>query len=218
VLTGVAARMLADRAGWAGGHPDAVPETGPDGSAAGVTAVVVLRAVEPAALVAGARAFAAALSPAEAAQWRRSWTRTRFVFGNPANLAGPVSLRVTTPSGAAAWTGPFPVGHVPGPLRLLKPVTGTLPASRLDTAVPGRRPVRRLAVAVADRGLVDYLVHLHHTVAEAVLMGRLDPDDAVDLRHHTALDERDLDPDPVYARVLPDPAGSGNHRLHTWLV
>jgi uncharacterized protein DUF6182 len=198
--TGQLAGLLAERAQWVAGRPDATPETG-DG---GVSVLVVLRSLHLADVVDGARRFAAGLGPAEATAWRESWTRTRFLFGNPANLG----LGTRT----AAWLGPFPHARLPGPARLLKPVTGRLPDLPPDLDVPGTGARRVLRVAVGGLTLVDYLVHLHHTLAEAVLLGRLRPDEPLRLCHRPSLGTGE--DTPAYARVLPEPDGL---RLHTWL-
>lgn len=181
------------------------------------TVLVLLRSVRLADLVHGARQFAAALEPADAAAWLRSWTRTRFLFGNPANLTAQNPPRTVAPEASAAWLGPFPDSHRPGLSRLLKPVTGELPKLPSDLDLPGAGPRRVLQVAVAGLSLADYLIHLHHTLAEAVLLGRLRPDEPLRLSHRPALAlDSDCDP-PAYARVLPEPGDTGRLRLHTWL-
>lgn len=198
------AELLAERVAWVGG-PTSAPET---------TLLVLLRSLSPADVAAGARAFPSTLEPAEAAGWRRSWTRTRFLFGNPANLR-PGDARLVAPGATVAWLGPFPDGHRPGVGRLLKPVTGRLPQLPDEIDVPGGGAPRTLWIAVGRLTVVDYLVHLHHTVAEAVLLGRLRPDERLRLRHRPVLD---VGADgPAYARVLPEPGGTGRLRLHTWL-
>jgi hypothetical protein len=202
------AELLADRVDWVTTAPP-----GPDD----VTVLVVLRSFDPAELARGARRFAAVLDRDEAAAWRRSWTRTRFLFGNPANLPGGLA-RVVTPDGAAAWLGPHPHARPPGPSRLLKPVTGELPALPRDVRVAGTGRERVLQLAVAGLTLVDYLVHLHHTVAEAVLRGRLGQDDALLLSHRPTVAPDRPDHDPAHARVLPEPGDTGRLLLHTWLT
>jgi hypothetical protein len=180
------------------------------------TVLVLLRSVRLADLAHGARQFAAALEPAEAVAWLRSWTRTRFLFGNPANLTGQ-NRALVAPEATAAWLGPFSDSHRPGLSRLLKPVTGQLPALPRDLDLPGVGPRRVLWVAVAGLSLTEYLVHLHHTLAEAVLLGRLRPDEPLRLSHRPALAIDSTCGPPAYARVLPDPGGAGRLRLHTWL-
>lgn len=191
--------------------------TAPDTTVPDTTVLVLLRSVRLADLVHGARQFAAALEPADAVAWLRSWTRTRFLFGNPANLTGPSQARLVAPGATAAWLGPFSDSHRPGLSRLLKPVTGQLPALPGDLDLPGVGPRRVLQVAVADLSLADYLVHLHHTLAEAVLLGRLRPDEPLRLSHRPALAIDSTCGPPAYARVLPEPGGAGRLRLHTWL-
>jgi hypothetical protein len=192
-------RLVAQRAEWVTGRPDGRP----DRDSAESTVLVVLRSLDLADLVHGACRFAADLDPDEAGAWRRSWTRTRFLFGNPANLVARDRPRVVAPGGSAAWLGPFPDGRLPGRSRLLKPVTGSLPRLPGEVDVPGEGPARLLRVAVEGLSLVDYLVHLHHTLAEAVLLGRLSPGERVRVSHQPSIEwEPD---DPAYARVLPGP-------------
>lgn len=199
------------------------PERGPAGDEAETTVLVLLRTVDLAELVAGARRFAAELTEQESARWQWSWTRTRFLFGNPANLAGGVSARVTAPGGSTAWLGPYPDGRLPGWSRLLKPVTGRLP--RLPESVvlppaggpPGAEEPRELRVAVRDLTFAQYLVHLHHTLAEAALTGRLAPDETLRLVHRQDLGTETASGDPGYARVHHAPGDGDRLRLYTWL-
>ena len=206
------AELFAARAAWVGREPVRPTEPTEDDR----VALVVLCRFDLPDLVAGARAFAAGLDEREAAGWRRSWTATRFLFGIPANLTGSASMRVTGPSGNCGWLGPFSPVHVPGTTRLLKPVTGTLPDLPADLSVPGRGAPRELYLATRGLTLVDYLVHLHHTLAEAVLAGRLGAEDALRLHHR-----RDIEPavaagEPAYARVH-HPDGDLSLRLYSWL-
>ena len=233
------AELLAERVEWVTGRSQGEPDPGtaqstvqgepdpgtavsavraePDPGTAESAVLVLLRSVRLADLVHGAREFAAALEPAAAAAWRRSWTRTLFLFGNPANLIPSIAARVVAPGGSAAWLGPFPGARRPGVSRLLKPVSGGLPELPRDLDLPGTGPRRVLQVAVGGLRLVDYLVHLHHTLAEAVLLGRLRPEEPLRLSHRPALGPDPGGGPPAYARVLPEPGGSGRLRLHTWL-
>jgi hypothetical protein len=189
----------------------------PEVRAAGTTVLVLLRSMRLADVAHGARQFAAALEPADAAAWLRSWTRTRFLFGNPANLTAQNQARVVAPEATAAWLGPFADDHRPGLSRLLKPVTGQLPELPRDLDLPGVGAPRVLQVAVAGLNLADYLVHLHHTLAEAVLLGRLRPDEPLRLSHRPTLTIDPTGNPPAYARVLPERGDTGRLHLHTWL-
>jgi Family of unknown function (DUF6182) len=207
------AELLAERVEWVAGGSQGEPGA----STADTTVLVLLRSFHLADMVHGVREFAAALEPGAAAAWRRSWTRTRFLFGNPANLTPGNRARVVAPAATAAWLGPFPDARWPGLSRLLKPVTGGLPELPREIDFPGVGPRRVLQVAIAGLTLVDYLVHLHHTLAEAVLLGRLRPKEPLRLSHLPAFGTGSACGPPAYARVLPEPGDTGRLRLHTWL-
>lgn len=210
------ARLFADRVEWVTGSASTGPaQNQPDTSTADTTVLVLLRSFDLAGVVHGARHFAAALSSDEATAWRRSWTRTRFLFGNPANLPPWAGARVIAPGATVAWLGPFPDSHQPGLSRLLKPVTGELPALPGELDLDGGRRV--LQIGTGGLSLVDYLVHLHHTLAEAVLLGRLRPDEPLRLSHRPVLTVDPAQTPTAYARVLPEPGDTGRLRLHTWL-
>ena len=249
------AELFAARALRVGREPVTGPA--PDGIAESPV-LVLLRSLDPAGLVDGVRRFAAGLGPVEAAGWERSWTLTRFLFGNPANLTGRLPVRAVASGGSAAWLGPFPGGRLPGPSRMLKPVRGRLPRLpatihcppiTTDSPAPGgtsapgdaarpERPAgsgapaavppalvpaaagagsRRLYVAVRGLGLVDYLVHLHHTLAEAVLLGRLRPDEHLVLTHCQDIGAGTAAREPDYARVHFRDGAQDRLRLYTWL-
>ncbi|MGV9701044.1 DUF6182 family protein [Streptomyces sp. NPDC003483] len=186
--------------------------------AASVTTFVVLRAFDVVDLVRGARAFAADLTETEGRTWLGSWTRARFLFGDPRNLTD--RARAVAPAGTAAWLGPHPSEHPPGVSRLLKPLTGSLPKLPRTLDVPGRAsgPPRELRLATREVTLVNYLVHLHHTVAEAVLLGRLTADEPLRLVHQADLDPMHAHADPGYARVHYAAGDPSELRLYTSLA
>jgi hypothetical protein len=209
------ADLFAARVEWVTGSPEG--PAGPDADP-GTVVLVLLRSWDLAGFAHGARAFAAAMAPGDAAAWRRSWTRTRFLFGNPANLTAGNRPRLVAPGGTACWLGPFPATRLPGLSRLLKPVSGTLPELPRDLELPGTGPPRILQIGVAGLTLVEYLVHLHHTLAEAVLRGRLRPDEPLRLSHRPTVETDSTWDPPAYARVLPEPGDpAGRLRPHTWL-
>ncbi|WP_234386653.1 DUF6182 family protein, partial [Streptomyces sp. ERV7] len=90
----------------------------PDADA--VQAVAVVRRFDPAAWVHDASAFALGLAPDTAAAWRRSFTRTVFLAGNPANLLGRYSFDHLAEDGSVGWCGPAPAESSAGLRRLLK--------------------------------------------------------------------------------------------------
>ncbi|MER6561630.1 DUF6182 family protein [Streptomyces sp. NPDC001027] len=185
------------------------------------TVLVVLRAVDLPGLVRGALDFTAGLTGDEADAWRRSWTTTRFLFGNPANLTERAPARVISPGGSTAWLGPFLATRLPGPSRLLKPVAGVLPDLPDTVEVPGVGPTgdtcRELHIAVRDLSFAQYLVHLHHALAESVLMGRLAPGEPLRLIHRPDLDARAVDRDVDYARVHQERSDPDRLRLYVSL-
>lgn len=185
-----------------------------------VTVLVVLRSLDVSDLVRGAAAFTAGLAEPEGATWLRSWTRTRFLFGNPANLTERAAARTVAPGRTAAWLGPYPVDRLPGLSRLLKPVTGSLPRLPATVDVPGATEAgpRELRLATRDLGLVDYLVHLHHTVAEATLLGRLGTGERLRMVHQLDLDALAAPGSPGYARVHYADDGPPALRLYTSLA
>jgi hypothetical protein len=208
------AKLFAERAAWVGGDPVRPAQMTDDDR----TVLVVMCRFDLVDFVTGVRAFTAGLDADEADRWRRSWTATRFLFGNPANLTGRTPARVMAANGGSAWLGPYPPTHLPGLARLLKPVTGTLPDLPPTLSVPGQGPPRLLYVATNGLSIVDYLVHLHHTLAEAVLGGRLGANDAVRLHHRPDIDAAVAAGEPDYARVHHPDRDTARLRLFTWLA
>jgi hypothetical protein len=215
------AELFAERASWvtnAPGHDDV-----------DTTVFVMMRTLNLADLVHGTRMFAAGLPAAQSSTWLRCWTRTRFLFGNPANLTQRSRARVVAPAGAFAWLGPCPTAHPPGLSRLLKPVTGMLPelpeiidlppsvaaGSDPPVQVPGR--YRELRIALRGLTLVDYLVHIHHTLAESVLLGRMTPAEPLRLVHQPEISAETVSAAPGYARVHYAGPDTTSLRLYTWL-
>jgi hypothetical protein len=149
--------------------------------------VTVLHRFDTRAWIRGTCAFAFGLSPERASVWRRSFTRTIFLAGNPGNLVGRIAFDHVAEDSVAAWYGPAPADATNGIRRLLKLVGGTapLPAWPSDTIeLPGRTGGvhRDLYVATVGVTLPQALVHLNHLLAEAVLDGLVAPGDRLTLR------------------------------------
>lgn len=191
-----------------------------------VLAVVVIRALALPAWIGQTCRFASHLPPAPAEAWRRAFTRTVFLAGNPSNLRGRFHLDQIAPDDSVAWAGPAPAGASAGLRRLLKvwqgprgvsgqppltiripgadpdPGTGRRPVSGSDPGCgsgpePGRGPVRRrLYLATADVTVADCLVHLNHLLAEAVLDGLVRPADVLSVHQRPRLSGV---PEPVAA-------------------
>jgi hypothetical protein len=154
-----------------------------------VMAVSVVREFELVSWIRGTCAFAAGLPPSLVPAWRRSFTRTIFLAGNPSNLLDRFSFAHVSPDGAAAWTAPAAEQDLVPLRRLLKLFSGphelpSQPPLSLEVpGVPDRPPVRRgLYVAVAGVPVAEVMVHLGHLLAEAVLDGLLFPGDALTVR------------------------------------
>lgn len=159
------------------------------GTQAEVMAVAVVRRFDLVSWVRGVCAYAAGLPPRLVPAWRRSFTRTIFLAGNPANLADRFAFAHVGEDGAAAWTAPAAERSLMPLRRLLKLFAGPsgVPARPpVTVSVPGtpaREPVRRgLYVATSGVTVAEVMVHLNHLLAEAVLDGLLGPGDTLTVR------------------------------------
>lgn len=163
----------------------------PDGDLHSV--VAVLRRFDPAGWIRGTCAFVQGLCPDQAAAWRRSFTHTVFLAGNPENLADRVVFDHVTPDFSAAWHGPARPEASVGLRRLLKALGGAAPfpvRPPEPVDVPAGGPPRRrhdLYVATAGVSFGQALVHLNHLVAEAVLDGHIAAGDRLTLRRIPSL-------------------------------
>nr|WP_205616420.1 DUF6182 family protein [Streptomyces harenosi] len=163
------------------------------------TAVVVLSRLALAEWARGTCAFALGLDPQTAAGWRHSFTRTVFLAGNPAHLAGRFAFAHIAADRSAAWTVPGPAARSAGLRRLLKTFPGPAPVPAhpdLPLRVPGtpppggRLPAQwRLHLATAGCTVSAALVHLNHVLAEAALEGHLVPGDRLTISQRPHLAE-----------------------------
>ncbi|MFG2531769.1 DUF6182 family protein [Streptomyces sp. NPDC048516] len=157
-----------------------------------VLAICVLRGFDLPTWVRATCAFAGRVEQVAAADWRRDFTRTVFLAGNPDNLRNRFVFGHVADDGSAAWQDPAPVENSATLRRLLKLFEG---AAQLPTRPPavvrvladqnpgGRTPVRRaLYVATAEVAIADCLVHLNHLLVEAVLDGIIGPGDQLTIR------------------------------------
>lgn len=157
-----------------------------------LSAYAVVRNLDPTGLAGAVAALAAGLPADTRLRWRRAFTRTVFLTGNPANLAGRFAFDHVADDGSVALIRPQEPDAMLG-LRRLLPLVADGPLPSLPTGGPvtvaGRaradRPARdwRATVATAGVGTAGYLVHLGHVVAEAVLDGHLRPGDRLSVRH-----------------------------------
>ncbi|WP_371644804.1 DUF6182 family protein [Streptomyces sp. NBC_00597] len=155
-----------------------------------VLAVVVIGRLDLPRWVRETCAFALGLEPGARDAWRRSFTRTVYLAGSPANLRDRFAFDHVAGDDSVAWAGPAPAAATATLRRLLKAFEASHePAGRASATVtvpgrPGARPpVRRdLYVATARVTVTDALVHVNHLLAEAVLDGLIGPGDRLTLR------------------------------------
>lgn len=136
--------------------------------------------------------FALSLPPDRADSWRRSFTRTVCLAGQPANLRERFAFDHIADDGSAAWLGPTTDAAALPLRRLLKTFDGARPAGAwapVTVETPARdgsgtrRPVHRdVYVATARTTVSDLLVQVNHLLAEAVMDGLIRPGDRLTLR------------------------------------
>ncbi|WP_330349985.1 DUF6182 family protein [Streptomyces sp. NBC_00582] len=181
---------------------------------------VVVRELDLAVWARQTCAYALGLGAEEATAWRRAFTRTVFLAGNPEQLGARFPLVRLAPDRSAAWTAPGPRAATTALRRLLRllqapaqvPTGRDLPfevphPASYDVAgavrPPVRPPVRRdLCLATADCTTADALIHLNHLLAEAVLDGLIAPGDRLTLRRTPRLTDHRADFAAV--RAVPD--------------
>jgi len=153
--------------------------------------VCVVRRFDPVSLIRASCAFVAGLTPTQVSQWRRAFTRTIFLAGNPRNLVDRFAFAHLGEDGATAWTRPSTMDELATLRRLLKLYDGPRHLPRRPVArvaVPGqstvdRAPVRRdLYLSTDGVSAADCLVHLNHLLAEAVFDGLIAAGDELTLR------------------------------------
>ncbi|MBB4908422.1 DUF6182 family protein [Actinophytocola algeriensis] len=145
----------------------------------GTAVVCVLRRLDLPTFIAGTCAFAAALPAERVADWRRAFTRTIFLAGNPGNLRDRFSFHHADPGGTIAWTAPATLREHAPLRRLLRLFDGggaLPPAVAVRVPGPDVRPSAHPAghdLYLASTGVTvgESLVHLGHLLAEAVFDG-----------------------------------------------
>ncbi|MER8012044.1 DUF6182 family protein [Streptomyces sp. NPDC094149] len=220
LLTAARARVERARSGLGGG---------PASSALDVA--VVVADLDVTTFIGGIADFALSLPHALRDGWYRTLTRTVFLAGRPASTATRHPYRHTTPRGDLAWYGPARRVAL-RPLSLLLrafqgPAQVEVPAEPLTVVVPGTptRHTAEAAIAVGGVSTVEYLVHVHHLISEAVLRGLVRSGDTLRVEHRqtlTTADFRDaLDPgraESVQTRIAHDGPDSVHLRLYGVLV
>jgi hypothetical protein len=188
---------------------------------------VVVADLDVAAFIGGVADFALSLPDDLRDGWYQTFTRTVFLAGRPASAATRHPYRLAGPGGDLAWYGPARRGAL-RPLSLLLrafqgPAPIDVPAGPLTVSVPGPRTGHIVDVAIATGGVStrEYLVHVHHLIAEAALRGLVRPGDALLVEHRQALPAEDfrdaLDParaGSVQTRVVHDGTASDHLRLY----
>ena len=186
-----------------------------------MAAIVVVRDVHVRSFVEGALAFASELEHPVAGAWYAGFTRTVFLAGDCERLESRHRPRHVSPDGAIGWFGPAPQAEHAALRRLLRAFEGPEPAAglpvngaaRVPGAGSGRR--RRLLIDIGHSSVQDLLIHVHHTVCEAVIRGLIRRGDALALHGVDALEG------PVdrwdYARVHRDTGHDERLRMYTWL-
>ncbi|GAA5039846.1 hypothetical protein GCM10023259_006150 [Thermocatellispora tengchongensis] len=193
----------------------------PGGGDPGFGAVAVVRDAAPETFIRSAVAFARRAAAGTAGPlWYGNFTRTVFLAGDPRNLAVRHPPDVVAPDGAIAWYGPGRLAGHATLRRMLRPFAGTTPVTGAGALrVPlGGGGTRTAYVHVATAGLTlrDYLVHVNHLLAEAVLDGLLADVAALVVRHAPRLPAPPGRHDAV--RVAPDPSAPGLLRAHACLT
>jgi hypothetical protein len=169
------------------------------GGAGGLTPLrlsvaVVVAGFAPANFVGGVVDFTLAVPPDRRGGWLASFTRTIFLVGRPTTVNLRQSSTHVTADGDLAWYGPVPSDDLQPLSRLLRAFQGPSqvksPSTPIVVTVPGP-PTGHLVHAVVAVGNVttaEYLIHVHHLVAEATIRGLIRPGDEIRLDHLSVLD------------------------------
>jgi hypothetical protein len=162
-------------------------------SAPDISAIAVIKSFTPESFVAASLRFAAALPSELRDQWFQAYTRTIFLAGNPQNLTHRYRFRHIADDGSSAWMDPASAKENMGlrrmlmlfqteaPLRLPHEVCISMRGA--DGTDKNSNAVKRVYVATAGMTLSEYLVQLNHALAEAVLLGTIEPGDQVHIQH-----------------------------------
>ncbi|MER5396086.1 DUF6182 family protein [Streptomyces sp. NPDC002599] len=191
---------------------------------------VVVRDLDLAAWAGQTCAYALGLDAAQGAAWRRAFTRTVFLAGNPAELGARFPFARIAQDASVAWTAPGPPAATAALRRLLKllqapaevPNGGDIafevphptlqvphPVLRVPGPASGGAPAPScppvggvVHLATVGCTMSAALVHLNHLLTEAVLDGLIAPGDRFVLRRVPRLVAGQEPFDAV--RVVPD--------------
>ncbi|WP_330272830.1 DUF6182 family protein [Lentzea sp. NBC_00516] len=168
--------------------PDLVELSAATQDTSDVAAIAVLREFDPATFARSVVEFASGVNGEPRGAWFGAFTRTLFLAGNPANLVDRFPCDHLAEDGSIAWFGPAPAARTTGLRRLLKKFDGARelalpPVVPIDLPGTGAGTEHRLQVATAGVTMADYLVHVNHVLAEAVLTRVIRPGDRLTLSH-----------------------------------
>jgi len=163
-----------------------------------VAAVAVLREFVPSAFAESCLQFTRSLDEDAGQLWRRNFTRTIFLAGNPAKLCGRFSFDLLAADGSIGWFAPASPDATLWLRRLLclfRVGDALADISDFDVAAPGRQPAVTPTVYVATAGIGpgEYLIHLNHILAESVLAGELPRGYGLRVRHVPKLTGREAE-------------------------
>ncbi|WP_419998158.1 DUF6182 family protein [Streptomyces boninensis] len=196
-----------------------------------LTTAVIVAGIDLRAFIAGAAGFALTTPRDLADGWYRSFTRTVFLAGRPASIAARHPHSYGTANGNLAWHGPSTRGQLRPLSRLLRTFEGpaliAAPPDPVIAAAPGPPSGHTVSLTLATSGIstAEYLVHVHHLIAESTLLGLVRPGDRLLVEHRPTLEAaafRDaLHPTrarTAQARVMPSGTEAGRLRLYGVLL
>lgn len=188
-----------------------------------VQLALILRDVEPSAVVRGTVALCKALPLPAARRWVGNFTKCVVLVGEPRKITKRFALARVDDGGGIAWSGPASAAHLESLRRLLRPlqthgrpllhdVTVALdPPPTEEAAALQWSPPVVLTLAVEEVSLEEYLVSLVHTVAEGALLGHFDGASALALHHVPTIDL--LASNVSYARVQKGTSSDASLRI-----
>jgi hypothetical protein len=185
-----------------------------------VRAIAVVRDLDLAMFVRSAIEFSTGLPAEVASAWHRSFTRTIFLAGDPANLTERHPPAHLAADGAIAWYAPEHPDAYEGLRRLLRPLRGSSGVERSDSVLrvsvaPNGPRQAEMVVAIDGVSLEELLVHVNHLTAEAALTGVLDDVCAIDVRIVDRIEA--IDGTCLASRIAPESPENATLRCFAYL-